>query len=136
MNSYNCLAASSLTFWLGIRTRQISNCACAFGSFASISSVLVTKFIIHSGVFLLVTPFHPGPTNFSSVNLWQLAHFILYTCSPAAAIAGSRFAAISTFLNFPAPLAVSYEASSPPDVLLVDASFADASSDDDSPPHA
>src|SRR5215210_276927 len=68
MNSSTCLASSSERFWLGMRTRQTSSIFCAAVSFSIISSTLVTKFMIHSGVLRSVTPFHPGPTSFSSVS--------------------------------------------------------------------
>jgi len=43
---------------------------------------LVIKFKIHGAVLLVVTPFQPGPTNFSSDNLWQLPHLTPKAFSP------------------------------------------------------
>ena len=51
-----------------------------------IGSGLVMKFIIHCGVLLSVTPFQPGPTNFSSDILWHDVHFTPAICSPELAM--------------------------------------------------
>src|SRR5690606_13149339 len=103
MNSRILRASSSERFWLGMRTKQISSCACSSGSLSIMGSGLVIKFMIHSGRCFSETPAHPGPTSRSSVYLWQLAHFRSAITFPSLAMATSNWSPTSTFLNFPSP---------------------------------
>src|SRR5690606_36898763 len=101
-------ASSSLRFWLGIRTKHNSNCACSSGSLSIIGSGFVMKFMIHSGLCFSETPAHPGPTRRSSVYLWQLAHFKSEIVLPSFASATSNLSPTSTASNFPSPRCGSY----------------------------
>src|SRR5215213_10006542 len=87
-----------------MRTRQTSSIFWAAVSLDIISSTLVTKFMIHSGVLLSVTPFQPGPTSFSPVTLWQLWHFTSYIFLPPATIFSSNGCVSCTFWCGPMPL--------------------------------